>query len=147
VSDEDFQYIPNPNYDPDQPGEGGPDDLDLSNMPVFMDMTRGLALTFGKRKLESLRDRKGALNDCLRLLAIHRLPPPDWLAEKMLAKLPKSRSNALTIEHIISKVTEADRLKQEEGCNKYAQADRLGMSHANLTKWRALYEAWLDKME
>jgi hypothetical protein len=145
-----LKYKPNPDYNPDLPEfSEGPDGFFPSNMREIVDKTAGLALALGKIELEYLRektlnDREGALNDCLLLLAIHRIPPPDWLAEKLLAALPKPRSNALTIKNIISEVTEANRLKWEEGCNKFAQAEKQGLTHSNLTKRRKILKDWLD---
>jgi len=148
VSDEDFQYIPNPNYDPDRPGPDGPDSLDLSNMPPIRDMTRGMDLTFGKLQLEYLCQEKGALNDCLRLLAKHRMSPPDWLAERMLAELPKgTRVGARTLERALDIVAKAEQLKREKNFNREQQASALNISKTVLDDMRAICKSYKEFLE
>lgn len=141
----DFKIMPNPQYDPEKPF--GPD-----NFPDMIDPTTGLALEFGRIELEYLRETGGSLNECLRVIALHRLAPPEWLAERMLAELPnKPRENGLMIDRIVGVAQEADRLKREEGLDKYQQAERLGMSHATLSRWRTVCKRWrqfqIERME
>ena len=141
MSDEDFKYRPNPNFDPEGP-------LGPENLPDFGDPTVGMARTFGKINLEFLRQEKGALNDCLRLLAIHRLPPPDWLAERMLTELPKAKqARARTLERAFKIVTEAGRLKREKNFNREQQAEALNISKTALDDMRAICKQYKEFLE
>jgi hypothetical protein len=73
------KYKPNPKNNSDLPEVSeGPDGLVLSNVRELVDETAGLALALGKIELEFLRDRKGALNDCLCLLSTGYLRPTGW---------------------------------------------------------------------
>jgi hypothetical protein len=49
----------------------------------------------------------------------------------------------VTINRVIFKIAEDDGWKSKR-CNKFEQTEKRGMSHQNLTKWRAFYKAWLD---
>jgi hypothetical protein len=143
------KYKPNPNYNPDLPEvTEGPDGLVLSNLREFVDQTAGLALALGKIELERLHETalkkdealKGeALNKCMHLLAKHRISPPDWLAECMLAQWPvKPRKNGLKREQVWEVYNESERLRTE-GLNLDEVADRLGMAPSKLDRLRALY--------
>jgi hypothetical protein len=147
------KYKRNPNYNPDLPEvTEGPDGLVLSNWREFVDETAGLGLALGKHELEYLRVHDGALNDCLRLLAKHRMPPPPWLAERMLAELPKgTRVGARTLERALNIVAGADRLKREKNLNREDQAKALNISKTVLDDLRAICKPYnefeIDNME
>jgi hypothetical protein len=137
---ENFDYRPNPAYDPTKPlGVAG-------NFPDEIDPTRGLAQKIAERvTLPLLRERPIA--EALRVIALHRLAPPEWLAERMLNEL-KPRANAPTMDGIFAAVTamnnrKADAARAGTTLNLDALAEDLGMSPATLDRCIAQYKAWL----
>lgn len=140
--DEDFAYRPNPAYDPTKPfGVAG-------NFPDEIDPTRGLAQRIAERvTLPLLRDRP--IEEALQVIAIHRLAPPDWLADRMLNEL-KPRANAPTMEKVFSTATavnvrRADAARAGTTISLDELSEEVGIAPATLDRYIAQYKAWLER--
>ena len=106
------------------------------------DMTASPWREIGLAKLEALRTRRPLpLYEALRLLAIHRLPPPPWLAEAMLARLPRDRANAVELDAVI----ELAELAAAMGLPQDEVAYQLGMSEAKLKRWLRRYREFIEQ--
>lgn len=141
---EDFTYIPNPDYDPTKPA-----DID-GNFSVVIDQTRGLAQHIAEKVLlPLLQDRP--IEEALQVLAIHRLAPPDWLAERILSEM-QPRRNAPTFDRIFQIVTEVERRKAKGAAAGVAMdldwlAEDVRISPATLDRYLAAYRKYLKESE
>jgi hypothetical protein len=137
---EDFVYRHNPAYDPNDP----------NSYPEMIDPTRGLAPRIAERvALPLLRDRP--IEEALQVIAIHRIAPPEWLAERMLNEL-KPRANAPTLAKVFVAMTAmADRRAKAAQVgttlNLEELADEVGVSQATLDRYIAQYKAWIAAAE
>lgn len=137
---EDFAYCPNPSHDPNDP----------NSYPEMIDPTRGLAQRIAEKVLlPTLQDRP--IEEALQVLAIHRLAPPDWMAERILNEL-HPRKNAPTFERILQVVIEVERRKAEAGRVGKAMdldwlADEAGISPATLDRYLKAYRKYTKEVE
>lgn len=106
MHDESDKIVPNPSYDPSKPfGKDG-------NFPDMFDPRGSTARWWCEHfwfplLAEDAKDKAKkvpAVWKALRLVALHRLPPPEWLASEMLADdfpaLPRKNAAALFVEEI-----------------------------------------------
>lgn len=127
MPDESDKTVPNPNYDPSKPfGKDG-------NFPDMADPLGSTARWWCEHfwfplLAEDAKDKAKkvpAVWKALRLVALHRLPPPEWLASEMLADdfpaLPRKNAAALFVEEIdrfhavASAIYGVQRAAEEEG--------------------------------
>jgi len=141
---EDFAHRPNPSYDPTKPfGVDG-------NFPDVMDQTRGLAQRIAEKvMLPMLRERP--IEEALQVLAIHRLAPPDWLAERILNEM-QPRKNAPTFERVFRVINEVQFRKAEAARAGVAMslewlADEAGISPATLDRYMTIYRNYIKEAE
>ena len=127
MPDEFDKIIPSPSYDPSKPfGKDG-------NFPDMADPLGSAARWWCERfwfplLAEDAKDKAKkvpAVWEALRLVAFHRLPPPEWLAAEMLAEdfptLPRKNAAALFVEEVgrfhavASAIYGVQRAAKEEG--------------------------------
>lgn len=151
---EDFELIPNPDFDPAKPfGEDG-------NFPDMVDPLCAAARSFCQNVYLPILEEdhaagsRTALDDALVLIALHQIAPPPWLASAMLKEFRKKpRENAVTAEKVqaIWRLVQKEKAKSKVSLDEIAH--RIGLSESTLDRLLKRYRdneerraAFVDKI-
>lgn len=145
----DFEYLPNPDYDPAKPfGKAG-------NFPDMADPLCSAARWWCENLLlplveeEVAAGKRGAVHEALCLIAVHQVAPPPWLATAILKELkPKPRANAITVEKARAAVFAVQEAKKDDPKASLEDiAPQLGLSESTLDRLIKLYRDHEEKLD